>query len=176
MAQRARDRLQARRLRAAELFAAGVRQAEVARQLGVSAQALSVWHARWKTGGTDAVHSRGPSGSAPRLSDAQLATVAQALLDGAIANGFTGALWTLDRIAIVIERLTGVRRHSAHVWALLHNRLGYGAAMMTSTLRVSNAKAKADLGWEPSVPTYREGIARVVEGWRTGRSPAEGPA
>ena len=48
--------------------------------------------------------------------------------------------------------------------------------MMTSTLRVSNAKAKADLGWQPSVPTYREGIARVVEGWRTGRSPAEGPA
>jgi transposase len=176
VAQRARDRLQARRLRAAELFAAGVRQAEVARQLGVSAQAVSVWHARWKTGGTDAVHSRGPSGSAPRLSDAQLATVAQALLDGANLNGFTGALWTLDRIAIVIERLTGVRRHSAHVWALLDYRLGYGAAMMTSTLRVSNAKAKADLGWEPSVPTYREGIARVVEGWRTGRSPAEGPA
>jgi hypothetical protein len=106
----------------------------------------------------------------------QLATVAQALLDGAIANGFTGALWTLDRIAIVIERLTGVRRHSVHVWALLHYRLGDGAAMMTSTLRVSNAKAKADLGWEPSVPTYREGIARVVEGWRIGQSPAEGPA
>jgi nucleoside-diphosphate-sugar epimerase len=38
----------------------------------------------------------------------------------------------------------------------------YGAAMMTSTLRVSNAKAKADLGWEPRVPTYREGIARIA--------------
>lgn len=47
-AQRARDRLQARRLRAAELFTAGIRQAEVARQLGVSAQAVSVWHATWK--------------------------------------------------------------------------------------------------------------------------------
>jgi hypothetical protein len=41
-AQRERDRLQARRLRAAELFAAGVRQVEVARQLEVSAQAVSV--------------------------------------------------------------------------------------------------------------------------------------
>jgi hypothetical protein len=37
-AQRERDRLHARRLRAAELFAAVVRQAEVARQLGVSAR------------------------------------------------------------------------------------------------------------------------------------------
>jgi transposase len=126
-AQRERDRLEARRLQAAELFAAGVRQAEVARQLEVSAQAVSVWHARWKEGGTDALRSRGPSGPTPRLSDAQLATVEQALLEGAGAHGFTGELWTLDRIAIVIERLTGVRYHPAWVWALLRHRLGWSA-------------------------------------------------
>ena len=124
-AQAERDRLQARRLRAAELFTAGVRQAEVARQLEVSAQAVSVWHARWQTGGTDALRSRGPSGPAPRLSDAQLATVEQALLDGATAHGFTGELWTLDRIATVIQRLTGVQHHPAWVWALLRHRLGW---------------------------------------------------
>ena len=124
-AQRERDRLQARRLCAAELFAAGVHQAEVARQLGVSAQAVSVWHRRWQASGTDGLRSRGPSGPAPRLSDAQLARVEQALLEGATANGFTGELWTLDRIAAVIERLTGVRHHPAHVWALLRHRLGW---------------------------------------------------
>jgi transposase len=124
-AQRERDRLQVRRLRAAELFAAGVRQAEVARQLGVSAQAVSVWHARFTHGGTEALRSRGPSGPAPRLSDAQLANVEQALLKGAQANGFTGELWTLERIATVIERLTGVQHHPAHVWALLRYRLGW---------------------------------------------------
>jgi transposase len=124
-AQRERDRLETRRLRTAELFAAGVRQAEVARQLQVSAQAVSVWHGRWQTGGTGALHSKGPSGPAPRLSDAQLATVEQALLDGATANGFTGELWTLDRIATVIERLTGVCHHPAWVWALLRHRLGW---------------------------------------------------
>jgi transposase len=59
------------------------------------------------------------------LSDAQLATVEQALLDGATANGFVGELWTLDRVATVIERLTGVRHHPAHVWALLRHRLGW---------------------------------------------------
>jgi DNA-binding NarL/FixJ family response regulator len=41
-AQAERDRLQARRLRAAELFTAGVDETEVARQLEVSAQAVSV--------------------------------------------------------------------------------------------------------------------------------------
>ena len=124
-AQRERDRLEVRRLRAAELFAAGVRQAEVARQLEVSAQAVSVWHACWEHGGTEALRSRGPSGPAPRLSDAELATVEQALLEGATANGFVGELWTLERIALVIQRLTGVRHHSARVWALLRHRLGW---------------------------------------------------
>ena len=36
-----------------------------------------------------------------------------------------GELWTLDRIALVIERLTGVQHHPAWVWALLHHRLGW---------------------------------------------------
>jgi transposase len=103
-AQRERDRLEARRLRAAELFAAGVRQVEIARQLDVSAQAVSVWHARWQHGGSEALRSRGVSGPTPRLSDQQLATVEQALLRGATVNGFTGELWTLDRVAVVIER------------------------------------------------------------------------
>ena len=124
-AQRERDRLEARRLRAAELFAVGVHQAEVARQLEISAQAVSVWHACWQEGGIDALRSKGPSGPAPRLSDAQLATVEQALLEGATANGFVGELWTLDRVAAVIERLTGIQHHPAHVWALLRHRLGW---------------------------------------------------
>jgi transposase len=107
------------------LLAVGVRQAEVARELGVSAQAVSVWRGRWQAGGNDALHSRGPSGPAPRLSDAQLAIVEQALLEGATANGFTGELWTLERIATVIERLTGVQHHPAHVWTLLRHRFGW---------------------------------------------------
>ena len=124
-AQRERERLQARRLRAAELFAAGVHQAEVSRQLSVSGQAVSVWYRRWEAGGPEALRSKGPSGPAPRLSDTQLATVERALLEGAAANGFVGELWTLDRVALVIEGLTGVRYHPAHVWALLRHRLGW---------------------------------------------------
>ena len=42
----------------------------------------------------------------------------------------------------------------------------YAAAMMTSTLRVSNAKAKRELGWTPSSPTYRDGIRRMTASLR----------
>jgi transposase len=124
-AQHERERLQARRLRAAELFAAGVHQAEVARQLGVSRQSVHLWHKRWQAEGTGGLRSRGPTGPAPRLSDSQLQRVEEALLKGPGANGFVGELWTLERIATVIERLTGVRHHPAWVWALLRHRLGW---------------------------------------------------
>jgi transposase len=71
------------------------------------------------------LQSRGPSGPAPRLSDAQLAQVEQALLEGATAHGFVGTCGTLDRIAMVLERVSGVRHHPAWVWVLLRHRLGW---------------------------------------------------
>jgi transposase len=124
-AQHHRDQLERRRLRAAGPFAAGIHQAEVARRLGVSRQAASTWHGRWNAGGPDALRSRGPTGPTPRLDGTALATIEQALCKGAVANGFVGQLWTLERIALVIERLTGVRHHPAHVWAILSYRLGW---------------------------------------------------
>jgi transposase len=93
----------------------------------LSPQAVSVWHRRFKASGTDGLRSKGPRGPAPRLSDQQLATVEQALLEGATANRFVGELWTLERIALVTWRLTGVRHHPAHVWAILSYRLGWSA-------------------------------------------------
>jgi transposase len=171
-AQQERERLQARRLRAGELFAIGVRQAEIARQLGVSRQAVSLWHARFKAGGTDALRSRGPTGPAPRLSDQQLAGVEQALLEGATANGFTGELWTLERIAIVIQRLTGVRHHPAHIWALLHHRLGW------TVQRPRRRAAERDQGaidrwvkerW-PQIKQTPNGAKPVWSSWTKARS------
>ena len=43
------------------------------------------------------------------MSALQLGQIEQALLEGAGDNGFVGELWTLDRIALVIEGLTGVQ-------------------------------------------------------------------
>ena len=116
---------EARRLRAAALFAQGRTQAEVAHELGVSRQSAHVWHTRFQEGGVDALRSRGPTGPDPRLSAAQLAKVEQALLQGAQANGFDTDLWTLERVAVVITQLTGVRYHPGHVWVILRRRLGW---------------------------------------------------
>ena len=39
----------------------------------------------------------------------------------------------------------------------------YLAFMMTSTLRVSNARAPRELHWTPSVPTYRDSIRKMAD-------------
>jgi nucleoside-diphosphate-sugar epimerase len=39
----------------------------------------------------------------------------------------------------------------------------YARAMMLGDHRISNAKAKRELSWTPSAPTYREGISRLAE-------------
>ena len=44
--------------------------------------------------------------------------------------------------------------------------------ILTTSMRVSNAKARRELGWAPTVPTYREGIP-LVAGPAAERSPSE---
>jgi transposase len=112
------------RMQAGVLFAAGRSQAEVAHQLGVARQNVSRWHARWRQGGQEALRSAGPTGPDPRLTDAQLQAIDQALRQGARANGFDTDHWTLERITAVIERLTGTRYHPGHTWKLL-GRMGW---------------------------------------------------
>ncbi len=87
--------LEERRLRAAELFAQHVHQAEVARTLGVSPQTVSRWHARWQADGVAGLASLWPPGRTPRVSDAQLQQAELAPLEGAKAHGFDTDLWTL---------------------------------------------------------------------------------
>jgi transposase len=124
-AARQRAERQVRRERAAELFAQGRTQAEVARELDVSRQSASRWHAGWQAAGATGLRTRGPTGRRPKVADDQLAGIEQALLEGALAHGFTTDVWTLDRIAILIQGLTGVGLSNPSVWRLLRNRLGW---------------------------------------------------
>ena len=155
---------EARRLRAAELFAQGHTQAEVANQLGVSRQSAHVWHTRFQQGGVDSLRSRGPSGPDPKLSAAQLARVEQALLQGARANGFDTDLWTLERVAVVICQLTGVRYHPGHVWVSLRHRFGWKKASVAAALGYRPDGTAARLCFHLQQPTYNtDALIGVLE-------------
>jgi transposase len=112
-------------MRTVELFEAGRRQADVVTELGVSAQTASRWHRAWQDGGRDALAGAARLGRTPRLSDEQLAEAEAALLDGPKANGFSTSMWTLARVADVIERVSGVRYTLSQTWLILRQRLGW---------------------------------------------------
>src|ERR1043166_7667961 len=117
--------MEQRRLRAADLFRRGVRPAEIARQLGVTHQIVSEWRRAWRAGGRVALRSAGHVGRPAKMSTAQLAKVEKVLAKGAEANGYITDLWTLPRVAELIERVTGVAYHPGYVWYILRNQLGW---------------------------------------------------
>jgi transposase len=143
--------LESRRKQAARLFARGtLRLASVARQLKVSRQSISRWYQDWKKGGVRGLHAAGRAGRMPRLNARQLQKVEAALKKGALFHGFTADLWTLPRVATVIEQLTGVRYHPGHVWRVL-----------------------GSMKWSSQKPSQqaKERNAEQVEYWKTVRWP-----
>jgi transposase len=117
--------MEERRMQAADLFRRGVIPAEVARQLCVTHQVVSEWRKVWRQGGRAALRSAGHVGRPPKLATAQLTKVEKALVKGAEANGYVTDLWTLPRVAEVIEQVTGVSYHPGYVWYLLRKQLGW---------------------------------------------------
>jgi transposase len=112
-------------MKAAEMFARGKRQVDVVSRLGVSAQTASRWYWAWVEGGRAGLVGAGRAGRMRRLTDAQLAKVEAALARGPRANGFATEMWTLARVAEVIEAVTGVRHSQTQTWTILRERLGW---------------------------------------------------
>ena len=111
--------LEQRRKQAAQLFAQGETQAWVARRLKTSRQSVSRWYREWKKSGADGLKAAGRAGRKPRLTATQLQEVDAALRQGARKQGFAAELWTLPRVAAVIEKVTGEKFHPGHVWKIL---------------------------------------------------------
>jgi len=119
------EALTQRRLRAGKMFDDGSPQADVVRELGVSRETASQWQATWREHGIDGLRGAQRAGRLPKLSDGQLAKVERALAQGPTRNGFATELWTLARVATVIEKVTGVSYSTTQTWSILRTRLGW---------------------------------------------------
>jgi transposase len=111
-------------MRAVDLFEEGrLNKAEIARELGVSHQTISDWHELYQKGGREALKSAGRAGRMPKLDSSKLEMIEAELLKGAKSHGYPNELWTLRRVASLIEDMTGVAHHPNHVWRILHDKL-----------------------------------------------------
>ena len=101
------------------------------------------------------------------LEDAAAATVA------ALDKGSAGQAYNIvddepvrwgDYLDALAAELGAGRPWRVPDWIL--RPIPYLYTIMTTSMRVSNAKAKRELGWAPAVPTYREGIPLMVRASR----------
>jgi transposase len=143
--------LEQRRRSAAELLRKGWKQADVARHLGVSEMSVSRWAKTLEAEGLRGLHSAGRTGRKPQLDEKQRRRLCRILLEGAEAHGYATGLWTLPRVAEVIEREWQVQYHPGHVWRILK-----------------------DLGWSCQRPTGKalERDEDAIRRWKRYRWPA----
>lgn len=137
--------MEKRRLKAGKLFAQGKGPSEVARLLKVRRQSAHDWQQRWQEGGATALRSKGAAGPKHKLSAAQQAELAAALVEGPEAHGHATAVWTLPRVAKLIEQRTGQRYHPGHVWRLLR---GLGFSCQQPTRRAIERDEVAIAHWK----------------------------
>jgi transposase len=142
--------LEVRRRHAMSLLDEGFGVREVARQMKCSPASVSRWQTEVKARGPDALRPKPVPGRPSLLSTKQRARLLKMMLKGAGTYGFSTDLWTLRRVAELIERTFGVRYHPAHVWKVLRGE-----------------------GWSCQKPEQRarERDEEAIEKWRTERWP-----
>ena len=142
--------LEVRRQIAGRLLREGKGTREVARLVGASPSSVDRWKKTMATKGLKGLTAKPHPGRRPRLSLRKKERLKQILLQGPQASGFSTDLWTLARVAEVIERRFAVAYHPGHVWYLLR-----------------------DLGWSPQKPERRarERNERTIEAWRQSNWP-----
>ncbi|MGI0017067.1 MAG: IS630 family transposase, partial [Nitrososphaera sp.] len=95
----------------------------IAHMLGVSRQSVYRWYKIHQSGGSLKTAHR--SGRPPRLSDDQLSTLSDLLMQGATAHGWQNDLWTAGRVAEVIRKHFHVEFSIENVRVILKDRMGW---------------------------------------------------
>lgn len=115
--------LEHRRRRAIVLLRAGKPYRAVARVLSASLSSVVRWYQAYRQHGWRALRARPTPGRPSRLSERQRHRLEQLLLAGAVRAGYATDVWTLQRIAKLIDTHFGVRYTPVGVWKLLRTGL-----------------------------------------------------
>lgn len=117
--------IEARRLRGARLLKRKVPQAEVAREIGVSRQAVSLWAKQLAAVNGAVGKLKAKSLGRPKWLEAEQSDELRSmLLKGALAFGFPTELWTIKRVRALVKREFGMAYSHTGCWRLLRS-LGF---------------------------------------------------
>lgn len=116
--------LEQRRYRAIRLLKHGHTLSAAARQVGAAVSSVHRWQSSVERDGLKSLHRKPTPGRPAQLNAQQKEQLVAVLLQGPHAAGYRTELWTLKRIARLIQRHFGVRYHPGHVWKVL-TQLGW---------------------------------------------------
>ena len=134
--------LEQRRRKAIALLEQGHKDHEVARLVGASPGTICDWKKAYHQLGEAFFEAHSPPGRACCLSEKQIDQLKKRLLKGARRNGYPTELWTLRRIAEVIEKHFGITYDPSSVWHLLQ-RMGWSCQKPEKRARERDEEAIA---------------------------------
>lgn len=135
--------LEVRRRTAVLLRQQGMTVRSVADRVGCVPSSVVRWTQAFERKGEEGLDSKPQAGGHARLTDAQRARLRRSLLRGPRSFGWTTELWTLSRVAKLIDHEFGVRYHISHVHRLLRG-MGFTAQKPARLARERNDQAVAE--------------------------------
>jgi len=115
------EQLERRRQKAIALLEQGLSIKTVSQRVAASFVSVFRWQVAAANGGLVALKAKPVPGRPPKLGEWERSHLLALLLKGALAYGFPNDLWTLKRIASVIQKEFGVHYHPNHVWRILRS-------------------------------------------------------
>jgi transposase len=103
------ERLEKRRRKAIALLRAGHTYQKVASAVRSSVSSVVRWCQAFRRSGRKGLRSTPNTGRPPQLTGSQMATLERLLCAGALKAGYSTDLWTLRRVADLIEKRFGIR-------------------------------------------------------------------
>ena len=136
------QQLEQRRRKAIALLEQGHSNQETARLVGASPGTICDWKKAYQKCGEAFFEAYRPPGRAPCLSETQIERLKKLLLKGPRKHGYPTELWTLGRIAEVIEKQLGIDYDPSSVWHILQ-RMGWSCQKPENKAREQNPEAVA---------------------------------
>lgn len=130
----------ARRKKATQMFEQGYRRADVAKALNASRSSAGQWYRTLKKEGKERLETIEQPGPQAALGSKDLEAIKAALIQGPQAFGYVTNVWTLERIARVVWKISHVRYHTSHIWRLLQ-QMGWSCQRPERRARERNEKA-----------------------------------
>lgn len=136
------ETLEFRRCLAVEHLREGKSINAVAKIVKASPSSVWRWKEAWKQKGLAGLKAKPHPGRTPRLTRTQKKRLVKLLLRGPRSAGYPTDLWTLARVAEVIEKRLGVKYKSNYVWYILR-RLGWSCQKPEQRARERDEEAIA---------------------------------